>query len=111
MRGDHDHPILMLQVVASQDLWFWHVFFGVAGSNNDINVLHQSPLFNDVLTGKTLACPFVANNVRYKYGYYLADEIYPEWTTFVKHFNLHKKISVKNSKKCKSRQGMPLNEL
>ena len=78
MWGDHDHPKLMFQAIASQDLWFWHAFFGVAGSNNDINVLHQSPLFNDVLTGKAPVCPFEANNITYKYGYYLADEIYPE---------------------------------
>ena len=76
----------MVQAIASQNLWFWHAFFGVAGSNNDIIVLHQSPLFNDVLTGKAPVCPFVANNVSYKYGYYLADEIYPKWATFVKTF-------------------------
>ena len=86
MRGDHDNPTLMLQAVASQDLWFWHAFFGVADSNNDINVLHHSTLFNDVLTGKAPVFLFVANNVTYKYGYYLADEIYPEWATFVKTF-------------------------
>ncbi|KAI3809946.1 hypothetical protein L1987_19550 [Smallanthus sonchifolius] len=43
----------MLKVVASQDLWFWHAFFGVAGSNNDINVLNQSPLFNTLVNGTT----------------------------------------------------------
>ncbi|KAI3761246.1 hypothetical protein L1987_51658 [Smallanthus sonchifolius] len=41
----------MLVVVASQDLWFWHAFFNVAGSNNDINVLNQSPLFNTLVNG------------------------------------------------------------
>ena len=111
MRGDHDHPTLMLEPVASQDLWFWHAFFGVAGSNNDINVLNQSPLFNDVLTGKTPMCPFVANNITYKYRYYLADEIYLEWTTFVKTFQYSQDDKRKNFKKCKSQQGRTLNEL
>ncbi|XP_023734929.1 uncharacterized protein LOC111882792 [Lactuca sativa] len=32
-------PSLILKVVASQDLWNRHVFFGVVGSNNDVNVL------------------------------------------------------------------------
>ena len=27
---------------ASHDRWIWHAFFGVAGSNNDINVMNQS---------------------------------------------------------------------
>ena len=38
----------MLEAVASADIWIWHAFFGVAGSNNDINVLKQSPLFTEV---------------------------------------------------------------
>ncbi|GKE79617.1 ALP1-like protein [Tanacetum coccineum] len=35
----------MLEAVASQDLWIWHAFYGMAGANNDINVLDNSPLF------------------------------------------------------------------
>ena len=35
-RGDHGKPTIMLEVVASQDLWIWHAYFGTAGSNNDI---------------------------------------------------------------------------
>ena len=77
----------MLEAVASQDLWFWHAFFGPPGSNNDINVLNQSPLFNDVLNGVALDMSFVANNVQYKHGYYLVDEIYPNFPTLVKAFS------------------------
>ncbi|KAI3704588.1 hypothetical protein L1987_74813 [Smallanthus sonchifolius] len=47
MRGDHQYPTIMLEAVASNDLWFWHAFCGPPGSNNDINVLQQSPLFTD----------------------------------------------------------------
>nr|GEV90273.1 hypothetical protein [Tanacetum cinerariifolium] len=60
----HHHgsnPFILLEDVASQDLWIWHAFFGVAGSNNDINVLYQSPLFNDIKTGRAPEIPFVAN--------------------------------------------------
>ncbi|CAL9018073.1 unnamed protein product, partial [Prunus brigantina] len=42
---------IILEVVASFDTWVWHVFFGVSGSQNDLNVLGQSPVFNDVLRG------------------------------------------------------------
>ncbi|GJV44753.1 putative nuclease HARBI1 [Tanacetum coccineum] len=43
------YPTIMLEAVASQDLWIWHAFFGVAGANNDINVLDNSPLFDDLI--------------------------------------------------------------
>ncbi|XP_071733211.1 uncharacterized protein [Rutidosis leptorrhynchoides] len=49
-RGDHKKPTLMLEAVASYDLWIWHVFFGMAGSNNDINVLNQSPYLINLRT-------------------------------------------------------------
>ncbi|GJV01917.1 ALP1-like protein isoform X1 [Tanacetum coccineum] len=48
-RGDKKYPTIMLEAVASQDLWIWHAFYGMAGVNNDINVLDNSPLFNDLL--------------------------------------------------------------
>lgn len=50
-RGDHKAPSVLLEAVASQDLWVWHAYFGVAGGNNDINVLQWSPLFNEHLLG------------------------------------------------------------
>ncbi|KAI5344669.1 hypothetical protein L3X38_012546 [Prunus dulcis] len=40
---DYKHkPTIVLEAVASYDTWIWHAFFGVAGSNNDINVLARS---------------------------------------------------------------------
>ena len=86
MRGDHERPTIILEVVASQDLWFCHAFFGVAGSSNDINVLQQSSLFNDVYDDKAPDCSFDVHNSHYKHGYYLVDGIYPDWATFVKSF-------------------------
>ncbi|XP_057793104.1 uncharacterized protein LOC131009711 [Salvia miltiorrhiza] len=85
-RGDQGEPTIILEAVASQDLWIWHAFFGVAGSNNDINVLHQSTLFNDVLAGHEMAVHFLANNSHHTRGYYLTDGIYPDWPVFVKSF-------------------------
>ncbi|GKD90605.1 ALP1-like protein [Tanacetum coccineum] len=85
VRRDHgSNPFILLEAVASQDLWIWHAFFGVAGSNNDINVLYQSPLFNDLKTGRAPEIPFVANGVTYPSGYYLVDGIYSELATLVK---------------------------
>ncbi|XP_010428466.1 PREDICTED: uncharacterized protein LOC104713084 isoform X2 [Camelina sativa] len=42
-------PTIVLEAVASQDLWIWHAFFGPPGILNDINVLDRSPVFYDVL--------------------------------------------------------------
>ncbi|XP_021815821.1 uncharacterized protein LOC110758306 [Prunus avium] len=42
---------IILEAVASFDTWVWHAFFGVAGSQNDLNMLGQFPVFNDVLRG------------------------------------------------------------
>ena len=30
---------VVLEAVATQDLWIWHSFFGMPGTHNDINVL------------------------------------------------------------------------
>ncbi|XP_022019394.1 uncharacterized protein LOC110919436 [Helianthus annuus] len=76
----------MLEVIASHDLWIWHAYFGVVGSNNDINVINQSPLFNEFLEGNALPCNFTLIRTQYPQGYYLTDGIYPEWSTLVKTF-------------------------
>nr|GEV02718.1 hypothetical protein [Tanacetum cinerariifolium] len=62
----------------------YDMFFGGDGSNNDINVLYQSPLFNDLKTGRAPEILFVANGVTYPWGYNLVDEIYPELVTLDK---------------------------
>ncbi|CAN6319320.1 unnamed protein product [Urochloa humidicola] len=49
--GHVDGPTMILEAVASEDLWIWHSFFGLPGSLNDINVLHRSPLFQRLKEG------------------------------------------------------------
>nr|XP_043617486.1 uncharacterized protein LOC122589274 [Erigeron canadensis] len=83
-RGDHERSTIILGAVASYDLWFWHAYFGVAGLNNDINVLKQSPLFIPEVNGKSPKYDFIVNGRRYNRGYYLGDGIYPHWSCFVK---------------------------
>nr|GEX78555.1 hypothetical protein [Tanacetum cinerariifolium] len=57
-------------------------------SNNDLNVLYGSLLFDEVFADKAPEAPFVVNGRAYKQGYYLADGIYPTWSTFVKTFSI-----------------------
>ncbi|CAM8987332.1 unnamed protein product [Rhodiola kirilowii] len=84
MSGHKGVPTLLLEAVASSDLWIWHAFLGVVGSNNDINVLDRSPIFDDILEGRAPEVNYSINGNNYDMGYYLADGIYPEWATFVK---------------------------
>jgi hypothetical protein len=64
-RGDIKHLTIILEAVASYDHWIWHAFFGVAGSNNDINVLNQSPLFLDAIRGREPTVHFTINGHEY----------------------------------------------
>ncbi|XP_074304847.1 uncharacterized protein LOC141639678 [Silene latifolia] len=85
--GRSRKPTIVLEAVASYDLWIWHAFFGTPGSLNDINVLQRSPLFNELLEESAPAVNFTVNGMEYNMGYYLADGIYPGSATFVKSIN------------------------
>ncbi|XP_074342451.1 uncharacterized protein LOC141679991 [Apium graveolens] len=84
MSGHKGVATIILEAVASSDLWIWHAFFGVSGSNNDINILDRSPVFDDILQGRALEVNHTINGNNYNMGYYLTDGIYPEWAIFVK---------------------------
>jgi hypothetical protein len=77
-------PTVVLEAVASADMWIWHAFFGMPGSHNDINILDASPLFKNLQNGIGPKCKYTINNHEYEMGYYLADLIYPDWATMVK---------------------------
>ncbi|KAL6531892.1 hypothetical protein OROMI_028255 [Orobanche minor] len=76
-------PTLVLEAVASRNLWIWHAFFGMAGSNNDINILNRSPLFDDLINGVAPSCDYVIQGHHYSMGYYLSDGIYPPYATLI----------------------------
>ncbi|XP_057760907.1 uncharacterized protein LOC130981326 [Arachis stenosperma] len=84
MSGYRGVATIVLEVVASSNLWIWHAFFGVSGSNNDINVLDRSPMFDDIINDHALEVNYTINGNNYTMGYYLVDGIYPEWAIFVK---------------------------
>ncbi|XP_010675068.1 protein ALP1-like [Beta vulgaris subsp. vulgaris] len=79
---------LILEAIASYDLWIWHAFFGTLGGCNDINVLDRSPLFNYVFEGRALPVNYVINDHQYDIGYYLTDSIHLRWAAFILTINL-----------------------
>lgn len=82
-KGKNKKPTIILEAVASYDLWIWHAFFGMPGSANDINVLERSPLFAELYCGRAPSVNFEVNGRSYTTGYYLADGIYHPLSTFV----------------------------
>ncbi|XP_026399775.1 uncharacterized protein LOC113295660 [Papaver somniferum] len=57
-------------------------------SNNDLNVLAQSPLFDKMVNGLAAPCNYRINVHSYNKGYYLADNIYPRLSCIVQLFKI-----------------------
>ncbi|KAI7951139.1 hypothetical protein MJO29_009813 [Puccinia striiformis f. sp. tritici] len=81
--GKEEEPTIVLEAVASYDLWIWHAFFGLPGVMNDINILDQSPIFQKLQDGICPDIEFKVNGHEYSLGYYLTDGIYPAWATLI----------------------------
>ncbi|XP_050257552.1 uncharacterized protein LOC126702767 [Quercus robur] len=82
--GHIREPIIILEAVASYGIWIWHAFFGLPESNNDINVLKRSHVFNELVEGRAPTIHYSINGHDYTIGYYLTDGIYPKGATFMK---------------------------
>ncbi|XP_074352013.1 uncharacterized protein LOC141691173 [Apium graveolens] len=82
--GHYRELTIILEAIASHDLWLWHTYFGLPGSLNDINVLDRSNLFSEWAEGRAPEVTYTINGHIYDMGYYLADGIYPPYSTFVK---------------------------
>ncbi|XP_056850732.1 uncharacterized protein LOC130500053 [Raphanus sativus] len=81
-------PTIVLEAVASQDLWIWHAFFGAPGTMNDLNILERSPVFDDIINGIAPQVNYFVNGREYNMAYYLTDGIYPKWATFIQSIRL-----------------------
>jgi hypothetical protein len=82
--GHIQEPTIILEVVASYDLWIWHTFFGLPRSHNDIHVLERSSEFSNLAEGCVPPLNYSLNDHNYTMGYYLADGIYLPRATFIK---------------------------
>jgi len=82
-KGHCKRPTVILEAIATHDLWISHAFFGLPGALNDIQVVQRSPVFDGIATNTTPAVNFIVNGHHYDKGYYLADGMYPSWATLV----------------------------
>jgi hypothetical protein len=63
--GHCHEPTMILEAVASQDLWIWHAFFGLPGSHNDINVVERSSVFSHITEGRAPPANYTINGHNY----------------------------------------------
>ncbi|KAL4558102.1 hypothetical protein LXL04_036298 [Taraxacum kok-saghyz] len=83
INGRSGSPTIILEVVADYDLWICHAYFGMPGTNNDINVLESSHLFSNLAQGIAPPTHYVIQGTEYNMRYYLADSFYPKWSTII----------------------------
>ncbi|XP_047977875.1 uncharacterized protein LOC125219839 isoform X1 [Salvia hispanica] len=77
------NPTIILEAIADYDLWIWHAYFGFPDTSNDVNVSASSNLFYNLTQGIAPPAHYVIQGKEYNMGYYLADSIYPKWSTIV----------------------------
>ncbi|XP_021986486.1 uncharacterized protein LOC110882899 [Helianthus annuus] len=82
---------------------------GIVCSNNDLNVIVKSFIFDKIIRGTGPDSSFMLNGVSYKHGYYLAHGIYPPYTAIVKTIPLTDDEKRKKFAKCQEAQEKMLN--
>lgn len=109
-KGQYHNPkdgklaTISCEALCDSDLYCWHWFVGRCGTNNDITVADNSPLFIDIFNGSRkmkFEEGYTINGVkRYWLLYVLADGIYPDWCIFAKpnHAPLNEKESYYSSR-------------
>jgi hypothetical protein len=58
--------------------------FGMPGLAKQISVLDALPVFTNMMSGVAPKCEYTINGNQYHQEYYLANGIYPDYSTLVK---------------------------
>lgn len=60
---------VVMETVCDEDLYIWHLFVGCPGSMNDLNVMQQSPLYQDITAGigRPVASPSLSMATRARF--------------------------------------------
>jgi hypothetical protein len=88
-KGRAGYPSVVLEAACDHHCYFWHLDYGHAGTNNDINVLQSSDFYQSFLDGRMDelerdVVPFKINNEQFDKMFVLADGAYPQFDRFVK---------------------------
>lgn len=75
--GKEGQPTIVLEAIADHRRRFWHLYFGLPGSLNDINVYDRSPIHERTLSGESPRVTYEVNGNVYTIPYWLSDGIYP----------------------------------
>lgn len=83
--GRERQRTIVIETVCNRDMWVWNIFAGSPGSNNDLNVLAQSPLMVKANHGEwpPRGLQFTVNDSSFHCPYYLVDGIGPRFWLLV----------------------------
>jgi Plant transposon protein len=88
-KGRAGYPSIVLEAACDYNCYFWHLDYGHAGTNNDVNILQASDFYQSFLDGRMeelerAVVPFSINNEVFNKMYVLTDGAYPQFDRFVK---------------------------
>ena len=77
-----------METDCDEDLWIWHLFVGCPGSQNDLNVMHASPLYLSMTGGEwpPRTCSYTVNGTTRTLLYNLVNGNFPPFAFFVSPF-------------------------
>ena len=77
---------IILEAICDSDTFIWYHFFGEPGLLNDIKILDWSLIVanNIAQTFDTSVTPYMLNEKRRDYLYFLVDRKYPQWSIITK---------------------------
>jgi Plant transposon protein len=88
-KGRAGHPSIVLEAACDHHCYFWHLDYGHAGTNSDINILKASDFYHSFLDGRMEeleadAVPYSICSEEFTKLFVLTDGAYPQFDRFVK---------------------------
>jgi Plant transposon protein len=91
-KGKESGPIIELEAMCDNNLWFWHTSYGYAGALNVLlNIINVSPFLTKITDGSfaeleadAKVIPYTNLNQQFTKMFVLVDGIYPKYARFVR---------------------------